>query len=166
MNAAAFPLPSGRLRPRRHAARAGKEISPRISTPCRRLRERGDRALSSRPGAGTRTACVITANSGLEGWLISCSGALVKDPDTGTNVLREVLHPGRRWRTNSSRGASGRVYTVIYYHRDHLFIAHATTGPSFTNPASASAPSCFPATCANCAARRRRRLSGTANRTR
>ena len=54
--------------------------------------------------------------------MISCSGASVKDPHTGRTSARGAA-PRIRWRTNSwSRGEAGG-HTVIYYHRDHLYIA-------------------------------------------
>ena len=57
---------------------------------------------------------------GLDGLMISCAGALVKDPDTGQTV-REVLLKTDLAAELVSRGQAGG-YTVIYYHRDHLYI--------------------------------------------
>ena len=57
----------------------------------------------------------------LGGWLISCAGALVSDPDTG-NTLREApLPPPVAAEIVAGGEASG--FSVIYYHRDHLFIS-------------------------------------------
>ncbi len=57
---------------------------------------------------------------GLNGLMISCAGALVKDPDSGETV-REVLLAADLAAELVSGGQAGG-YTVIYYHRDHLYI--------------------------------------------
>ncbi len=57
---------------------------------------------------------------GLDGLMISCAGALVKDPDSGQTV-REVLLAAELAAALVSRGQTSG-YTVVYYHRDHLYI--------------------------------------------
>lgn len=57
---------------------------------------------------------------GLDGLMISCAGALVRDPDSG-ETLREVLLPAGLADTLVADGQA-RGYTVVYYHRDHLYI--------------------------------------------
>lgn len=57
---------------------------------------------------------------GLDGWMISCAGALVKDPDTDETLREVVLPPELAVELVASGQAAG--YTVIYYHRDHLYI--------------------------------------------
>jgi Cof subfamily protein (haloacid dehalogenase superfamily) len=52
--------------------------------------------------------------------LISCAGALVKDPQTG-ETLREALLPAPIAAELVAEGQSGG-FSVIYYHRDHLFV--------------------------------------------
>lgn len=56
----------------------------------------------------------------LRGPIISCAGALVKDPGTG-ETLREITLPPELANSLVVDGQSRR-FTVIYYHRDHLFI--------------------------------------------
>ena len=56
----------------------------------------------------------------LNGLMISCAGALIKDPDSG-ETMREVLVPAELAAELVSEGQNGG-YTVIYYHRDHLYI--------------------------------------------
>ncbi len=57
---------------------------------------------------------------GLDGLMISCAGALVKDPDSQQTV-REVLLAADLAAALVSAGQTGG-YTVIYYHRDHLYV--------------------------------------------
>ena len=57
---------------------------------------------------------------GLDGPMISCAGALVQDPGTG-QTLREVLLPAELAAALVAEGEANG-YTVIYYHRDHLYV--------------------------------------------
>jgi Cof subfamily protein (haloacid dehalogenase superfamily) len=58
---------------------------------------------------------------GLDTPLISCAGALVKDPHTG-HTLRETPLPPALAAELVAEGQAGG-FSVIYYHRDHLYIA-------------------------------------------
>ena len=57
---------------------------------------------------------------GLNGLMISCAGALVKDPDSG-ETLREVPLPADLADALVAQGQE-KGCSVIYYHRDHLYI--------------------------------------------
>ncbi len=58
---------------------------------------------------------------GLDTPLISCAGALIKDPHTG-RTLREALLPAPLAAEIAAEGQA-RDFSVIYYHRDHLFVS-------------------------------------------
>lgn len=56
---------------------------------------------------------------GLDTLLISCSGAMIKNPATGETVREVPLAPEMADWLVAEGIAAG--YTVIYYHRDHLY---------------------------------------------
>ena len=60
-------------------------------------------------------------NSGSSGLMISCSGALAKDPNGPARTLREVLIPAALADELVARGEAGG-FMVIYYHRDGLYV--------------------------------------------
>ena len=96
-----------------------KEISTANADAVRQLQGRGVRFVIA-SGGGTRTACAYYRELGLDGWMISCSGALIQDPHT-EETLREVLIPAALADELVARGQAAG-FTVIYYHRDHLYV--------------------------------------------
>ena len=98
----------------------GKEISAANFDAVRRLRELGVRFIIA-SGRRHQNSIRYYRQLGLDGWMISCSGASVRDPHTG-RTLREVLLPASLADELVVRGEAGG-HTVIYYHRDHLYIA-------------------------------------------
>ena len=96
-----------------------KEISTANADAVRRLQERGARFVIA-SGRRHQNSVRYYRELGLEGWMISCSGALIQDPRT-EQTLREVLIPATRADELVARGQAGG-FSVIYYHRDHLFI--------------------------------------------
>ena len=97
-----------------------KEISAENLAALRTLQGRGARIVLA-SGRRHQNSLHFYRELALSGWLMSCSGALIKDPDTG-ETLREVpLVPATAAQLVSEGQASG--YTLVYYHRDHLYIA-------------------------------------------
>ena len=97
-----------------------KEISPENLAAVRRLQNAGARFILA-SGRRHQNSIRFYRELSLDGWLISCAGALIKDPDT-SETLREVLLPTS---IATSLIAEGQLqgYTIIYYHRDHLYIS-------------------------------------------
>lgn len=100
-----------------------KEISDANLDAVRRMRAGGTRCVVA-SGRRHQNSVRYYRQLGLDGLMISCSGALVKDPDTG-QTLREVLIPDALADELVSRGLEGG-FTVIYYHRDHLYASART----------------------------------------
>ncbi len=119
MNAAAFPYRLAACDLDGTLLGPGKEISAANFDAVRRLRERGVR-FTIASGRRHQNSLRYYRQLGLDGWMISCSGALVKDPHT-ERTLREVLLPAPSGRRTRGR-AEAAGHTVIYYHRDHLYI--------------------------------------------
>ena len=96
-----------------------KEISEANRAAVSELQARGARFVVA-SGRRHQNSLRYYRTLGLDGLMISCAGALVKDPDTG-ETLREVLLPAPQANALVASGQE-RGYTVIYYHRDHLYI--------------------------------------------
>ena len=96
-----------------------KEISMANGEAVRRLQEHGARFVIA-SGRRHQNSVRYYRELSLEGWMISCSGALIQDPHTG-QTLREVSIPAQQADELVARGQSSG-FTVIYYHRDHLFV--------------------------------------------
>ena len=96
-----------------------KEISAENLAAVRHLQARGTKFIVA-SGRRHQNSLRFYRQLGLDDLLISCAGALVKDPNTD-QTLREVpLAPDVAARLVSSGQQDG--YTVVYYHRDHLYI--------------------------------------------
>ena len=96
-----------------------KEISQANIAAVADLQKRGTRVVVA-SGRRHQNSLRYYRQLGFDGFMISCAGALVKNPDTG-ETLREVLLPAELAAELVANGqASG--YTVVYYHRDHLYI--------------------------------------------
>lgn len=95
-----------------------KEIGAENLAALRELEQRGARvALAS--GRRHENSVRFYRQLALTGPLISCAGALIKDPDTG-EILRERLLSAQDAASLVTEGLR-RGYTVIYYHREHLY---------------------------------------------
>ena len=97
-----------------------KEISPANLAAVRALQARGTRLIVA-SGRRHQNSLRFYREVGLKGLLISCAGALIKDPDTGETVREVALAPATAAKLVAEGQASG--YTIVYYHRDHLYIA-------------------------------------------
>ena len=97
-----------------------KDISPDNLSAVRVLQDRGSKFILA-SGRRHQNSIRFYREVGLSGLLISCSGALVKDPDTGETVREVPLPPA----TAAKLVAEGQTdgYTIIYYHRDHLYVS-------------------------------------------
>ncbi len=120
MNAAAFPYRLAACDLDGTLLGPGKEISAANFDAVRRLQERGVRFIIA-SGRRHQNSLRYYRQLGLDGWMISCSGASVREPHTG-RTLREVLLPAPLADELVARGQAGG-HTIIYYHRDHLYIA-------------------------------------------
>ncbi len=96
-----------------------KEISPANTDAVRHLREAGACFILA-SGRRHQNSLRFQRQLGLDGLLISCAGALVKDPQTN-ETIREVLIPATLADELVAEGEKAG-YTVIYYHRDHLYV--------------------------------------------
>ena len=96
-----------------------KEISSANHDAVRQLRERGVRFVVA-SGRRHQNSVRYYRELGLDGLMISCAGALVKDPLT-ERTIREIMLPAALADTLVTQGQAGG-FTVIYYHRDHLFV--------------------------------------------
>jgi Cof subfamily protein (haloacid dehalogenase superfamily) len=97
-----------------------KSISPANLAAVRDIRAAGARfALAS--GRRHQNSVRYYRELGLDTPLISCAGALVKDPQTG-ETLREVPLPAPLAAELVNEGINDG-FSLVYYHRDHLFIA-------------------------------------------
>ena len=97
-----------------------KEIGPENTAAVRRLQGAGARFILA-SGRRHQNSIRFYRELALDGWLISCAGALIKDPANG-QTLREVPLPAPvAARLVADGQAEG--YTIIYYHRDHLYIS-------------------------------------------
>ena len=119
MNAAPFPfclaacdLDGTLLGPR-------KDISAANFDAVQHLRDRGVRVVLA-SGRRHQNSIHFYRQLHLEGLMISCSGALVQDPDSG-RTTREILLPDSLAAGLVARGEADG-FTVIYYHREHLFV--------------------------------------------
>ena len=97
-----------------------KEISAANAAAVRRLQGAGARFLLA-SGRRHQNSLRYQRQLGLDGLLISCAGALVKDPRTG-ETLHEVLIPADLADGLVAEGEAAGC-TVVYYHRDHLYVA-------------------------------------------
>ena len=96
-----------------------KEISAANTAAVRRLQAAGTRFILA-SGRRHQNSVRFQRQLGLDGLLISCAGALVKDPQTD-RTLHEVLIPADLADGLVAEGEKVG-YTVIYYHRDHLYV--------------------------------------------
>ena len=97
-----------------------KEISPENLAAVCALQARGARFILA-SGRRHQNSIRFYREVGLNGLLISCAGALIKDPDTGETVREIALPPAIAAKLVSEGRADG--FTVVYYHRDHLYIS-------------------------------------------
>ncbi len=96
-----------------------KEISAANAAAVRRLRDAGAHFILA-SGRRHQNSLRFQRQLGLDGLLISCAGALVKDPQTD-KTLHEVLIPADLADGLVAEGEKAG-YTVVYYHRDHLYV--------------------------------------------
>ena len=96
-----------------------KEISAANDAAVRRLRDAGTRFILA-SGRRHQNSMRFQRQLGLDGLLISCAGAMIKDPQTD-KTLHEVLIPADL-ADGLVAEAEKAGYTVIYYHRDHLYV--------------------------------------------
>ena len=96
-----------------------KEISPANFDAVQRLRRQGVRVVLA-SGRRHQNSILFYRQLGMDGLMVSCSGALVKDPGT-EQTRREILIPPALADELVAHGQAGG-FAVIYYHRDHLFI--------------------------------------------
>jgi Cof subfamily protein (haloacid dehalogenase superfamily) len=96
-----------------------KRISPANAAAVRDLQAAGLRLVLA-SGRRHQNSIRYYRELALETPLISCAGALVMDPQTG-ETLREVLLPATAAAELVAEGQAAG-FSVIYYHRDHLFI--------------------------------------------
>ncbi len=96
-----------------------KQIGQANTAAVRRLQGSGARFVVA-SGRRHQNSIRYYRELGLDGLMISCAGALVKDPDTEQTV-REVPLTADLAAALVSRGQTSG-YTVVYYHRDHLYI--------------------------------------------
>lgn len=97
-----------------------KEISPANLAAVHALQARGARFILA-SGRRHQNSIRFYREVGLNGLLISCAGALIKDPDTGETLREVTLAPATAAKLVSEGRAGG--FTVVYYHRDHLYVA-------------------------------------------
>lgn len=97
----------------------GKKIAAASLAAVREMQARGARFVVA-SGRRHQNSLRYYRELGLDGLMISCAGALIKDPDTGETV-REVLLAAELAATLVASGQD-RGFTVIYYHRDHLYV--------------------------------------------
>lgn len=97
-----------------------KEIGAENLAAVRALQARGTRVVLA-SGRRHQNSIRFYRQVGLDSLLISCSGALIKDPNTEATLREKPLLPA----TAAELVAQGQRegYTLIYYHRDHLYIA-------------------------------------------
>ncbi len=96
-----------------------KEISQANFEAVQRLRDQGVRVVLA-SGRRHQNSVRFYRELHMDGLMISCSGALVQDPDT-EQIRREILFPEALAEELVTRGESYGL-TVIYYHREHLFV--------------------------------------------
>jgi Cof subfamily protein (haloacid dehalogenase superfamily) len=96
-----------------------KRISPANAAAVRALQAAGSRFVVA-SGRRHQNSIRYHRELALDTPLISCAGALVKDPQTG-ETLREALLPSTLAAELVADGQAGG-FSVIYYHRDHLFV--------------------------------------------
>lgn len=96
-----------------------KEISAANFDAVQRLRAHGVRVVLA-SGRRHQNSLHFYRQLQMEGLMISCSGALVKDPDT-EQIRREIPLPEALADELVGRGQAGG-FTVVYYHREHLFV--------------------------------------------
>ncbi len=96
-----------------------KEISAANLAAVRRLQAAGAEFILA-SGRRHQNSLRYQRQLSLDGLLISCAGALVKDPQTG-ETLHEVLIPAALADSLVGEGEAAG-YTVVYYHRDHLYV--------------------------------------------
>ncbi len=97
-----------------------KEISAENFAAVRGLQRRGARVVLA-SGRRHQNSVRFYRQVGLDGLLISCAGALVKDPDTAETIREELLDPTDAARLVAEGQHKG--FTVVYYHRDHLYVS-------------------------------------------
>ena len=97
----------------------GKKIAAGSLAAVREMQARGARFVVA-SGRRHQNSLRYYRELGLDGLMISCAGALVKDPDSGETV-REVLLAADLAADLVADGQD-RGFTVIYYHRDHLYV--------------------------------------------
>lgn len=96
-----------------------KDISTANREAVRRLRDTGAKFVLA-SGRRHQNSVRFHRQLGLDGLLISCAGASVRDPQTG-QTLHEVCIPPELADELVAEGERAG-YTIVYYHRDHLYV--------------------------------------------
>lgn len=96
-----------------------KDISAANAAAVRRLRDAGARIVLA-SGRRHQNSIRFYRQLGLDGPLISCAGASVRDPDTDRTLHEVCVSPGLADELVTEGERAG--YTVVYYHRDHLYV--------------------------------------------
>ena len=96
-----------------------KEISPANAAAVRRLRDAGARVVLA-SGRRHQNSVRFHRQLGLDGLLISCAGASVRDPQSGRTLHEVCLPPDLADALVAEGERAG--YTLVYYHRDALYV--------------------------------------------
>ncbi len=96
-----------------------KEISAANAAAVRRLREAGAKFVLA-SGRRHQNSVRFHRQLGLDGLLISCAGASVRDPQTNRTVHEVCIPPPLADELVAEGEKAG--YTIVYYHRDHLYV--------------------------------------------
>ena len=96
-----------------------KDISVANADAVRRLRGTGAKFILA-SGRRHQNSVRFHRQLGLDGLLISCAGASVRDPQTGETIHEVCIPPGLADELVAEGEKAG--YTVVYYHRDHLYV--------------------------------------------
>ncbi len=96
-----------------------KDISPANTAAVRCLQGHGVRFVIA-SGRRHQNSIRFYRELALDGMMMSCAGALVRDPQT-RETLREVLIPAPLADELVAKGEESS-WTVIYYHRDGLYV--------------------------------------------
>lgn len=95
-----------------------KKISPANRTAVGQLRGHGVKVVLA-SGRRHQNSIRFYQELALDTLLVSCSGALIKSPVSGETLREVLLDEGLADQLVADGLAAG--YTVIYYHRDHLY---------------------------------------------
>ncbi len=96
-----------------------KDIGAANTAAVRRLRDAGARFVLA-SGRRHQNSVRFHRQLGLDGLLISCAGASVRDPQSGETIHEVCIPPDLADELVAEGERAG--YTVVYYHRDHLYV--------------------------------------------